>query len=436
MKAGFSRVKITPPLGTTMMGFGARDMEHGCSGVHDDIYVRAVYAEQSGEAALIMGFDLCFLGRVESDRFKGAIGRVLDLAPRQILLNTTHNHVGPSVGIWYSAGFEPPDRLYLEELERATVQAAGLARGNAQEVTLWAGQTRSALPMNRRRPSEDGKIYMRPNPPGLVYDKIPMVLFKNLRGDPVCLLFSVSAHPSMMSGFEISAEYPGAIMTRLDRNLGQTVSLFLQGVGGDAKPSVIGGDIEYWRPGTWELMDQAGAMVAAEIRAALDNGLQEIEPRLRSATVEMIWPLRPAPSRAVFEQTITETPPDKRNQDIKCRWATRQIELLDRRGFLPDSAPIGIHGVQLGIGLRIIGMEGEAVAEWGQIIDQFYDGGITFPLGYTDGTGLYLPTSKMLDEGGYEVYSFWEYGYPAELAPGMEDIVLDALRNLRDNGIS
>ncbi|MCP4643546.1 MAG: hypothetical protein GY851_24070, partial [bacterium] len=32
MKAGFSRVNISPPIGTTMMGFGGRDMDHGCEG--------------------------------------------------------------------------------------------------------------------------------------------------------------------------------------------------------------------------------------------------------------------------------------------------------------------------------------------------------------------------------------------------------------------
>ena len=53
----------------------------------------------------------------------GAIGRVMDLLPRQILMNTSHNHVGPSVGTWYSAGYEMPDRLYLNDLERATVRA-------------------------------------------------------------------------------------------------------------------------------------------------------------------------------------------------------------------------------------------------------------------------------------------------------------------------
>ena len=75
MKAGFARISITPPLGTAMMGFGRRDRAHGCDAIHDDIFVRALYATQEGESALIMDFDLCFLGREECDRYKSAIGR-------------------------------------------------------------------------------------------------------------------------------------------------------------------------------------------------------------------------------------------------------------------------------------------------------------------------------------------------------------------------
>ena len=48
---------------------------------------------------------------------------------------------------------------------------------------------------------------------------------------------------------------------------------------------------------------------------------------------------------------------------------------------------------------------------------------------------MYLPTSKTLDEGGYEVESFWEYRQPSRLAKGMERILMDSLAQLRSLGI-
>ncbi len=435
MRAGFASAKITPPLGTTMMGFGGRDMAHGCTGVHDDIYVRALCLEHGDERALIMGFDLCFLGREEADRYKGAIARRIDLSPRQILLNTSHNHVGPSVGTWYSAGYEPPDRLYLSDLERATVRAAREACASMREVTLWSGLTRSALPMNRRR-NEGGRTINAPNPAGKVYDWLPLCLLKDASGQPVCLLLSVSTHPSMMTGWEISGEYPGEAMRRLDKHLGRACSLFLQGVGGDSKPSVIGKGADRWQPGTWALMEQAGDMVAREAIEAIERGLQRVEPDLQSASTEMVWPLEKAPQRDDFEQIVSKTQPADRKKDVRCMWAARQIELLERYGKLAESVTLTAHGVQLGRGLRLLGIEGEAVHEWGFIIERFYGNGVIFPLGYTDGTGLYLPTSRMLPEGGYEVVSFWEYGLPARLAAGMEQAVAKALDELKECGIA
>ncbi|HVF09887.1 MAG TPA: hypothetical protein VNA16_03745, partial [Abditibacteriaceae bacterium] len=59
-----------------------------------------------------------------------------------------------------------------------------------------------------------------------------------------------------------------------------------------------------------------------------------------------------------------------------------------------------------------------------------------FPLGYTDGTQLYLVTSTQIDEGGYEVESYTEYGFPAPLAKGTEAILQQTLAQLREQGIA
>ncbi len=414
-----------------MMGFGSRDRRQGCTGVHDDIFVRAVYLEHAGEAALIMGFDLCFVGRVEADRFKGAIGRRIDLSPRQILLNASHSHVGPSVGAWYDAAYIAPDRLYLEQLEAAVVRAALEAQDAAREVTIWAGATRSALPLNRRRKSAGGEVTMAPNPDGLVFDHLPICLFQDRDDKPVGMLFSVSCHPSMMSGFEISAEYPGAAMDRLDSHLGTTASLFLQGTGGDAKPSVIGKGAERWRPATWEEMDEAGKMVAAEVIAALETGLVEVEPKLVAQSKEVDWPMEASLDRQGYQAIAA----DADEPEVKRLWARRMVERLER-GQLPGAVTLTLQGVQIGRSLRLVALDGEPVAGWGVLMRDFYGEGVTFALGYSNGEGLYLPTSGMMDEGGYEVVSYWEYGWPARLAKGFEGILTGALEQLRASGIT
>jgi len=427
MNAGFARVSITPPLGTRMMGFGGRDMEQGCTGVHDEVYVRALYVRQGDEQAVLLAYDLCFIGEAETDRFKAALRRELDLLPRQVLLNASHSHVGPSVGTWYRA---PTDDAYIDLLEAATLEAARAARTSAEPVSIQAGVGRSSVPMNRRKP-EDGETVLAPNPDGFVYDKLPVTLFQAADGRPVCVLFAIACHPSMMGGWELSGEYPGAAMAKLDAHFGRPCSLFLQGVGGDAKPRLMGEGRDRFQPGTWDDMDRVGEIAAGEVLDCISSGLAEVRPRLASSVTEVSWPLEEPLSRDEYAAIAQ----DDAQGAVRQAWARDLVETLDAGKQLPKAIELSLQGLRLGEGLRVLGIEGEATAPWGPIMEEPFEGGITYPLGYCNGEGLYLPTSEQIPEGGYEVYSYWEYGLPAQLAPGFEPILQRGLARLRDDGV-
>lgn len=441
LRAGFARVKITPPVGTRLSGFGDRDFEPaGVKGVHDDLYVRALYLAQGKSEALVMGFDLLFFSREEADRFKGAIGDRLGLAPSQILLNTSHTHTGPKVGNWY---YTPSDPFYLNEIEKHIVEAGFEAKLNAGEATLWAGETRTSVPLSRRLITADGTIKFAPSPSGATYGFLPFILLKGKDGAPVCLLFSVSCHPSTIKGDErslfISADFPGAASAEIDQLFGKRCALFIQGAGGDAKASVIGRGLEEWRAGTWEDVALTGQEIASEIRAAQAAGMKKIRPELRTALTEMRLPLGQLPSRddllAILEKARSSPATAGVADRVRGMWAEEQLSLLDRGFGLPAAAAVLVQGIELGRGLRLVGVEGELTADLGNLIREFYGGGITFPLGYSNGARMYLPSSRMIEEGGYEVESYWEYRQPAPLAKGVEAHFTRALEELKKSGI-
>ena len=433
MKAGYARVNINPALGTAMSGFANRDRARGCEGIHDDLYVRALYLAHEGQSALILGFDLLFFSREEADRFKGAIGRRLDVAPSQILLNTSHTHTGPKVGTW---SYDPPsDPLYLQELEYAILEAACGAHDAGVEATLWAGCARTTLPISRRLKLPGGKVGWGPEPTGEVCTAVPICLFREVGGRPISLTFSVSCHPSIMSGHQISAEYPGVAMELLDDSLGGAGSLFLQGAGGDAKPRVTAEIDAYpprFRPGTWEDVRIAGTMVADDMLRTLEAGLAPVEPDLRTCTLEMAWPMETLPDRAAYEAVLADPDADRTRR----LWAEEKLALLSRGYRGPSSVPITVQGLKLGQGVRMVGVEGELVAGLGNLILNDFPEGVTFALGYSNGAQAYLPTGAMLDEEGYEVVSFYEYRQAARFARGTDGRLREALRQLRARGIS
>ncbi len=438
MQAGVARENITPPVGTRMLGFARRDRSGPCTGVHDELFVRALYMAHGNKEVLIASLDLCLIGRPDADRLKAAVGETLGLAREDILLSTTHTHVSPSVGTACYSGYLPPEQQYLAQLQEAPLGAARRATDAATHVTVRAGKGRTALPMSRRRPRPDGSISFAPNPGGIVCDSLPVVLFADADRRPVALLFSASCHPSSVSGHEISAEYPGAACTALDRELGAEVSLFLQGAGGDAKPALSAGPDGKWTSGDWNVVDEVGQTLAREVLGVVENDLSEFEPALCAALVEVQLKLAAPPSRDELLSLAQDYRSDRSplEQDLRVLWARRQLEQLDRQGSLPQSAPILVQGIQLGEGLRIIAVEGEAVGELGLHIERSFGDGLTIPLGYANGQGLYLPVTHMLSEGGYEVESYFEYLWPAPVAEGAEALIDRAVSLLRNQGIS
>ena len=440
MKAGFARMDITPPLGTPLGGVGEA-LQRRCTVIHDPIYLRALWIEEGGHEALVLGFDLCFLAREETDRFKGMLARNLKLWPSQVLMATSHTHAGPATGTFSDLFDAPPLRDYLRQIENAMLQGARQARDGARTVRLRAGTGRSTLPVNRRC-RRDGQIVNAPNPGGPILDSMPLSLFEDEQGRPVCLLYSVSTHPVAMRGKEASADYPGAACALLDRHLGATCSFFLQGAGGDSRPRPLVQGADWNFQSGWADVEACARIVADEVIDAVGRVLQPVTPRVRTALVETEWPFQP-PDRALYAAALKRSDyqetPDKPTtgsalMNLHQKWAARQLELL-ARGALRRALPVQFQGIQLAEGVRLVGIEGELLSPHGRAIERAFAGGVTYPLGYANGEGMYLPSSEMLDEGGYEVESYHEFNEPAMLAKGMETIRDQALAELKRQGI-
>lgn len=382
MFAGFSKQIITPPIGTRMLGWAARDQASGCQSIHDPLFVRALFLTQGTETVLVLAYDLCLIGRADCDRLKGALGMTFGLQPRQILISATHNHAGPAAWAYPANVQKHPDFDYIEQLLAATLQAAQAAQIAARPARLRAGIGKSTIPMNRRR-NVNGSIVNAPNPAGLRNDSLPVCQFEDATGKLIALVFSISTHPVVMRGWSISADYPGVAVDLL----GAESTMFLQGTGADSRPALLARGAEWnWESG-WPEARVIGQTLAAEVRQV---PLTPVTPKLYADLREMFWPLQPG-----------------------------------------GACPVLLHGIQLGTGLRFVALEGEPVAAHGLAIQKFYPRGTTFALGYANGPAMYLVTSAMLDEGGYEPTSFAEYGFPAPLAKGMENILDAGLRELK-----
>jgi len=421
MKAGFGKEKITPPLGMPMEGLG---QEGGCRSVHDELWCRALALEQSGKRLLIVALDVLFFERPVVDRFKAALFREFRIAPDAVLLNTSHTHAGPRVSSWaYSDGPEP---RYLDLVEQSILSAAGTALRRMSPVQVQTGAARTDLPVSRRKAGPDGVARWAPCRTAEVCRHVPFCVFRKRNGDVLSVAVSVSCHPSMIYSLDISADYPGVVVRRLNRFFGTDGAIFLQGAGGDTKPRQIAVAEERWRQGTWSDVNAAGNEVAEAVMEAARASLAGTDDEIACSLLTIKWPLEKPPGRRFFEKLASD---DAAPLGRK-RWAADMLRSLDISGSVPTHADIQVHGVQIGSGLRMIGVEAELVGELGNLILRKYPRGLTFALGYTNGTRIYLPSDRMIPQGGYEVDSYWEYHWPAPLRPCTGRLLASALRRL------
>ena len=432
MKAGFARADITPPVGVPMLGYGITGQRLSESN-NDPLYFRAGYVEHEGHVAVICSLDYCFVPREDGDRWRGVISRELGIPGDAILFSATHNHAGPALGTYFELENLAPPRDYLRHVEDLIVKTVAAAKANAREARIKSTVTKTKETLHRRR-LRNGVIVNAPNPGGLVQDSLPICLIEDMAGKPLLLFFSIATHVVVMNKKVVSADYPGVACDELDKHLGATCSIFLQACGGDSRPTQLGEGRENWN---WAIgfaeATSIGQAIASEVKAALPS-LKPATPRVRTAMIDTHWKLNPWTKEqfaAHREKTTGDAPAAKAIRD----WCDRHIRLIEL-GQQRDYIPVLMQGIQLADGIRMLAMEGEPLAPHGIAMEKSYATGTTFGLGYANGEGMYLVASDQIAPGGYEPESFWEYGHPGPLVPGMEAVRDAGIAELKRRGVA
>jgi hypothetical protein len=114
------------------------------------------------------------------------------------------------------------------------------------------------------------------------------------------------------------------------------------------------------------------------------------------------------------------------------RWHARNAEgmlaMLDRHEPLPQHyrAPIALW--QFGSGLTLVGLPGEAVAEYVTMLREALGQERLWVMAYSNESFGYLPTTGILAGGGHETIGLTlDIGF---FAPGVEHVVVAAVRQL------
>lgn len=428
MKVGTGMRRITPPIGTPMGGFAFR--QHGCEGIRDDLYVRCLWMEDpDGSRIVILALDICTLDYNTVDQWKQEMNQRWGLLPEQILINTSHTHSGPVAGrrIYLP---EEPTETYMGLLHKRVMEAVEEASHLEDQCGMYFGRCELNIGVSRRAPDGQG-VKWAPNPCGYIERGLSVLTLKDRHDQPLCVLFSVAAHPSIMQDYFITSEFPGAACRKLTQKIGgRCMPMFLQGAAGDVK-TVINADFQHngWVKGTYQHVERTGSIIAEAVLQVLKERSELIVNSCKSALVWADLPLALPADPAEYPQFYKDYPRFDPNAPVD-KWADYWLTRFRQEGQLPRTVACPVQVLRFGENTDFIAFGGELTSGLTKQIKKALPqtSNATY-LGYSNGMIGYLPTEQMVREGGYESVQAIVYSrrMPAPYGEGMEQALADAV---------
>ena len=112
-------------------------------------------------------------------------------------------------------------------------------------------------------------------------------------------------------------------------------------------------------------------------------------------------------------------------------FARTLIERLDRGESLPTTVPYVVQTWCFGDDMAMVFLAGEVVVDYALRLKWEIDAERLWVAAYSNDVPCYIPSRRVLSEGGYEAdFSMIYYGHPARLAPATEDLIIETVHGL------
>jgi neutral ceramidase len=304
---------------------------------------------------------------------------------------------------------------YREQLEKWMVQAAETALQNLAPAALQWGSDTADFAVNRRNnPEKDvpalraaGKLV------GPVDHDVPVLAVRSARGELQGIVFVYACHNTTLGIYQWHGDYAGCAQEEIQRRHPGVTALFVAGCGGNINP-LPRREVA--------LAEKYGRQLADAVDRALTRPMKTVRGPFRSSFEEITLAFSERPTR---DQLVAAT---KARSEGQRAWGTHLLAQMDRGG-IPMSHPFPVQAWRLG-DLAWLALGGETVVDYALRLKQ-EAGADVWVAGYSNDVMAYIPSEKILVEGGYEgKTSMIPHGKPSPWVPGLEDKIVQKARDL------
>lgn len=237
LKAGFSRIDITPPLGVRLAGYF---IERISDGILDPLMATAIAVSDGEKSAVVISIDLIGIPQTMCDTMRKRIGEKTGLPSEAVFLCCTHTHLGPEFR-GDPSGFTEDERRSMADLESKLVGVAQMALDDMRPATMYIAQTElKDISFIRRYRMKDGTVKTNPgwqnpdilHPLGASDDRVALTLFKR-ENAPEIAVVNFQTHADTISGNKISADFPGFVRKDFEKIIDNSLCMYINGTEGD-----------------------------------------------------------------------------------------------------------------------------------------------------------------------------------------------------------
>jgi hypothetical protein len=424
---GAAVVDITPDYPIRMLGYESRKTES--EGVASRLKARAlaIGGDDGDGPTILVAIDNCAIGTKITEEVAARLKAKVGLKRERFVICATHTHCAPALqseipfifGKALSADQAERIARYTRELTEAIEKAALASLADRKPATLAWGQGRAGFAANRRVLKKGKWVGFGVNPNGPVDPSLPVLAAVDPSGKVRAVLFGYACHCTTLGGEfnQICAEWAGYACDEVERQSPGAVALAIIGCGADANPEPR------------RNLDDAkrhGAAAAAEVDRLLAarSGLTPLPGRVSCKIRQLDLPLEPAPGRAaIAERTRLTGAPGY--------FARTLLERLDRGETIPTSVPYVVQTWCFGDDMAMVFLAGEVVVDYSLRLKWEIDAERLWVVAYSNDVPAYIPSRRILTEGGYEAdSSLIYYGHASRFTPQVEDLIVQAVHEI------
>ncbi|MCH7728561.1 MAG: neutral/alkaline non-lysosomal ceramidase N-terminal domain-containing protein [Planctomycetes bacterium] len=410
-QVGVAAIDVTPHQPIRLRGYSGRNQES--NGVVQRLWAKALAIKSpKREVALLITLDNCLIPGYLRSELAARLRMKTGLHPDRFAITATHTHNGPMLARMSETLYcHPLPAQHKKHIEEYTKELIGKledvgrrAIQNQQPARLYWAIGEVGFAKNRRKQG------------GPVDHDLPSLFVKDEEGNIRAVYVSYACHCTTLSHNKISGDWAGYAQELIQGGIPKSIALVSAGCGADANPVRGTGAQD-------TTAAQHGQAIAAEVMRLSQTPLTPIAGELDARLSLVDLQLAKIPTRAEWmERAKTGA---ERGGTVGFH-AKIHLERLDRGEAIKTRVPLPVQTWTFSEDLAMVFLGGEVVAEYSLRLKKELDRKRIWINSYANDVPCYVPSEKVLQQGGYEgggAMTFHDWASP--FLPGLERRIVD-----------